>query len=254
MYLRSGVCAVVAALLWGLCASCVEAGSLTLAGGQAVLQEKGRARPLPSGVFQVEKAAHAPFWYVLVGKEEAARYGLQAGVHLFHDDGTAAGVAAMADPGVCGDVYLSPNKQHVLVDNGTWLVRDLLVYSYPRMEAAPKAIITYVSSEASAPLWLDDEKLLYTTIRETSARSCDYDLCGPLSASVFSLRSGREAVVKRGDDLCDYWALRAERGRAVVGVRCLRRVEDWKQEPSGTPVREISVEVHEARVPVKSGR
>lgn len=221
--------------LLGVSAS-VQSAGLVLVKGKAALENNGSTQPLPAEEFEVMKSTGGTLRFVTVSEDQLRKRHLKMGLYLFTAEGQPAGFIAGEAASFCHAVFLSPDQKILLMDSGTWLVRNLTAYSFPELKALRKDDLSYFSSEGIVDVaWNGNDAFLFNTLEESGGRTCDYDPCGPISVHQYSFATGKETTLKAGTALCDHTLQGVKDGSASIGSRCMKNVKDWKKFPEHVP-------------------
>lgn len=176
--------------------------------------------------------------FVVLDEEQAQNLGKEPTLLLFDGQGQSLGeltAGAGFEPEQVSDLFLSPQRDLLAVDSGTWIIRAWSFLAFPSLEPLERDAVYLASEEIegfgeSADLvWAGRGRVLYTAVdgQEAAsgeeARRCDYDACGPRSVMLYDVRKDEIVPLFAGSALCDYTLLGLDTGSGPAQVRAVER-------------------------------
>lgn len=118
-------------------------------------------------------------------------------------------------------LFFSPNEKYVAEDEGTWVIRDLMIYTFPDL----KNIGSLRYDEDI--VWKQSDYIYFTTIGE-KAKPILIDSPHFRYVAVFNLKSGKIAPVKMFDELSEYHIQDIEENFLVVKKVYVDNFNEWE--------------------------
>lgn len=118
-------------------------------------------------------------------------------------------------------LFFSPNENYVAEDEGTWVIRDLLIYTFPDLKKIGS--IRYYEDF----VWKQNNYIYFTTIGEKE-KPILIDSSEFRYVAVINLKNGKIAPVKLFDDLSEYHIQDIEEDFLVVKKVYVDNFNEWE--------------------------
>ncbi len=237
-------------ILLALCL-CLISGSALAAelavkdGDAVIIDDAGVEHAVPGDPIGASAVDNSDMTFIALTEDDSARlteFGIKPAIYFFNAEGRKVAQFAAEYTDICFAASLSPGKNVIALDSGTWVMRTWQFYSFPDFKPMGGEGVSYFSSGEGVDLiWIDDNQVLYNSLADMhEERKCGYDPCGATSVSIFELSSASIIPIREGTALCDYRLVSLENGATINSMEyCREKAEDWSEateDPTGKPV------------------
>ena len=213
-------------------------------GEQVMIEKDGQSKAAPEGTLEAVPVENSTMRYASLGVDDAQKLGLEAGFFLFNQDGSPAGFAPSEAAEYSAFLSLSPGGKVLLLDAGTYVMREAFFFSFPALKPLEYINIYYYSStDNPAVAWNGDQQVVFTSLDDGSERRCNYEPCGPTSVKIFDLAAGFTKTLLEGTPLCDYSLVSLKNGEITADKLCLPKKEDWQEYPVQEVPEKVTVKI-----------
>lgn len=201
-------------------------------GAVVIIDSSGAEIALPGDSIEALKVDNSDLTFIALDENRSAtltEFGIKPSLYFFDASGKMIAQFAYADTDMCFAASLSPGKNVIALDSGTWLIRNWQFFSFP--DFAPygtEGVSYYSAGDGPDLIWIDDNQVLYNSFVDMyEERKCGYDPCGATSVSLYELSSASGLPIREGTSLCNY-RLEGFKGDIIYSIEyCREKAEDW---------------------------
>ena len=164
-------------------------------------------------------------WFAVdpnVNEEEMA--GSESGVYFFDYKDDLLFFMPFEDAGIIGNIFFSPDGKQMVMDTGTWVVRDFMLYNFK--ETKEKISLTGMGD----PIWIDAHRFAFTYVEpDAEPRPSETDFDGWLSIVVYDTAINEMVPVMKATETQNYYLDDAdiEKGELNITETSVKAKADW---------------------------
>ncbi len=196
-----------------------------------VLEKETVYRVAPDGTRQkIENVDVMPaenvgiFWVAVDPENNEEMKGSEGGIYFFDDKDQPLFFLPYEDAATVGNIFFSPDGKQMVMDTGTWVVRDLFLYDFKATEA--KATLTGMYD----PIWLDPHRFAFTMVEsDKEPRPVESDFDGWTSIVVYDTAVAQIVPVIEATETQNYLLTGADldKGELKVTETSVKQKADW---------------------------
>jgi hypothetical protein len=193
-FLRSfAVCTVLFVLL--AAGTALAAEDTYVLEGESVYRVRGAKKTL---IEEAEIMAHGInggadggiFWFAVDPVAYESMANTKGGIYFFDEKGKSLKVLPYEDAAMVSNIYFSDDGKQMVLDEGTWVVRDFSLYDFKSLKK--KAEFTGMDSI----FWLDNSRFAFTLVEpDAEPRPSATDFDGWTSVVVFDTLDGQNTTI-----------------------------------------------------------
>ena len=223
-------CILLVSILLALWCTPVSAAAI-LRNGELVYREDGRETVFPASALWTGTVEGSSLIFVGLDSGQARRIESPSVLFFFDERGSEVvrvESTAQFDAERCSAVSASPDGSILAFDSGTWLIRNWIFMSLPKLTPVGQQIAFISGEDAPSLIWAGDRAILVTSLDTgtADARDCSYDPCGSKSVVLHSIE-GKSETLFQGSALCDYTLSSLKDGVVFATESCAREAGDW---------------------------
>ncbi len=168
------------------------------------------------------------YWAGVTAQEDGQISKEHTGLYFFDKNGISKGFLPFEEAQFCADIQFSPGGGYVVLDCGTWIVRELSIYSFKYANGFSDFQKKTVISAIGKYTWIDGGSLAYTAVDNHKPRPRDSDFTGRCSAAVYYCAGNKHLLMERATDLADYSFESMQERNMLIKKDWVDKVSDWK--------------------------
>jgi len=185
----------------------------------------GQRRKIDS--FNVRASADGTIlWFSVYDDMQEATCGSESGVYFFDDKEQPLFYLPWVGAGVVADIYFSPDNKQMVLDGGTWVIREFILYDFNKTEV--KAEFRGLDSL----IWLDSHRFAFTLPEPNEPRRpTPYDPDDWRSVVVYDTATKTIIPVIKAIETRDYTLVDADLSKGTLQIieRSVKNIEDWAE-------------------------
>ena len=139
------------------------------------------------------------FWFGVDPNTNEAMEGSASGIYFFDDKEKPLFYMPYEDAGMVGGIFFNNDCTQMVLDMGTWVVRDLILYDFKGTEA--KSSFTGMGD----PVWIDNHRFAFSMVdSEAEPRPAATDYTGWTSVVVYDSAVKETVQVMKATEVKDY--------------------------------------------------
>ena len=121
-------------------------------------------------------------------------------------------------------IDFSPNEKYVAQDEGTWVIRDLKIFTFPDLKKMGE--IAHLGYS-----WTKDDFIIFTTVSEPTEHpekpNCPIDLAAYQYVAMYDIKNDKVTPIKMYDNLTEYSLKKATNDYLILQKTYVTKIEDW---------------------------